>query len=110
MSPTQQIQFQQYTLAQNCEIAAAAAAAATAAATMAAPAAVAGGARRGGGCCGRSGKDFGSAAARKTKINTFTKLQKALKKSMNFDKKHEFWRSQAKTDVTIKFYTKNYPI
>ena len=52
----------------------------------------------------------------KKKLKIFTKtwktkkLQKTSKKSMKIDKKHRFWRSKAKTDVTIKFYAKNYPI
>ena len=81
-----------------------AAAAVAAAATMAAAAAAAATAAvfRLGGGTGKTNWNF----SKKTKTK---KIRKNLKQINKNQEKYRFWRSYAKTDVTIKFYAKNYP-
>ena len=66
--------------------------------------------------CGRGGKDFGSATTPNKKPRFLRKTRKTKKLPKHIEnidkksiKKRRFWRSYEKTDVTIKFYAKNYP-
>ena len=65
---------------------------------------------------GGRGRFVAAGTTGKPKIKKFSEIPKTEKSSKNIEKndtnrqKRRFWRSYAKTDVTIEFYAKNYPI